>query len=132
MGTMEPRAELSPMTRLFATETPRRSTLRPKQMAPKPHKKPNPRAAALACGDAVASTAIQSPADVPAIASGMTRHETTMKTNQTFSHFQRGMTFMGAVNKPLQIPERAARVMPVVSMFSSEYCRKMWMSIPVV
>jgi hypothetical protein len=46
----------------------------------------------------------------------MIRHETTMKTSQMFSHFQRGMIFMGAVNSPLQAPESNASSIPGVTL----------------
>ena len=38
----------------------------------------------------------------------MAQQAVRMKISQMFSHFQRGMIFMGAVNSPLQRPESSA------------------------
>ncbi len=47
---------------------------------------------------------------------GMTRHDMMMNTNQMFSHFQRGITFIGAVKSPLHIPETTAKETPSPTM----------------
>jgi hypothetical protein len=47
---------------------------------------------------------------------GMMRHALTIKTNQMFSQRQRGIIFIGALNRPLQIPERKANSSPARSM----------------
>jgi hypothetical protein len=39
-----------------------------------------------------------------------------MNTSQMFSHFQRGITFIGAVNSPFDIPESSAKEMPSPTM----------------
>lgn len=111
-GTSEPSAELMPMTRLFATETPSRSTLNPKQIAPKPHKNPKPNAARRAPNGACPNTVAQFGAVALTTTAGMMRQDTTINTIQMFSHFQRCMIFMGAVNNPLQMPDEIASAMP--------------------
>jgi hypothetical protein len=43
---------------------------------------------------------------------GISQQATMMKISQVFSHCQRDFSFMGAVNRPLQAPERTARRIP--------------------
>jgi GntR family transcriptional regulator len=115
-GTSEPNAELRPMTRLLASDTPSRSTLRPKQIAPKPHANPNTRAAYMARGGAAETIDLQSEPERVTKQNGMATQETRIKMNQMFSHLQRASIFIGAVNKPLQIPDKIARKIPTVAM----------------
>jgi len=57
---------------------------------------------------------------VKTTALGMTRQDARMTTSQMFSHAQRGITFIGAVNSPFETPESRAKEMPssTISPFS--------------
>jgi hypothetical protein len=46
-----------------------------------------------------------------------------MNTSQIFSHFQALASFMGAVNRPLQIPERTARKTPPSTIVTPLFVR---------
>ena len=96
------------MTSVFATDTPSRSTLRPNRIAPNPHANPNASAATTAPFGACEKSWAKLGTVAATIANGPTRQLVTMKTSQMFSHFQFGINFIGAVNSPLQIPERSA------------------------
>jgi hypothetical protein len=48
----------------------------------------------------------------------MTKQDVRMNTSQMFSHFQRGITFIGAVNSPFDIPESSAKKMPSPTMLT--------------
>src|SRR5664279_4537764 len=111
-GTSEPSAELNPMTRVLARDTPRRLTLSPKKMAPNPHAKPKINAHAKARGGELENTRGKSGTVQATSARGAIRQLVTMKTSQIFSHFQDGISFMGVVNNPLQMPERRANPIP--------------------
>ena len=74
--------------------------------------KPKLSAAMRAPTGAAASTCAQSGAEALTTLTGMMRHDTTIKTIQMFSHFQRDISFRGVVNSPLQIPDEMASVMP--------------------
>jgi hypothetical protein len=50
---------------------------------------------------------------------GITRHATTMKINQIFSHFQRGSSFIGVVNRPLNSPDSMTSAIPVITIRGS-------------
>jgi hypothetical protein len=112
----EPIAELTPRTMLLASETPNWCTLSPKRIAPKPQANPNPSAEATAARGACASTTPGAPIVAKTTALGMTRQEVRMNTSQMFSHFQRGITFIGAVNSPFDIPDSSAKEMPSPTM----------------
>src|SRR5579872_1239787 len=111
-GTKDPNAELRPITRLLLMDTPRQSTLRPNAMAPKPHAKPKPSAAASAFRGALTNKCLQAGVVQPTIAIGIAMQETKMKPSQRFSHFQRDSSFIGVVNNPLQTPDNVAKKMP--------------------
>jgi hypothetical protein len=115
-GKSEPSAELNPITRVFAIETPSRSTLLPKQIAPKPHANPN----AIADQTALAGEAVRMARQWAPLPNtkphGISTHATRMKTNQMFSHFHLDSSFIGAVNRPLQMPDNVARRIPITAM----------------
>src|SRR5262249_20365262 len=55
---------------------------------------------------------------------GIARQATTMKTSQIFSHFHRGSSFMGVVNRPLNRPDSTANAIPVVISASKKLLDK--------
>ena len=85
-------------------------------MAPNPQAKPKPIAAASADEGVCAQRLDQRGIAGAAKQIGMTRQAVTMKMNQMFSQRQRGIIFIGALKRPLQIPERKANRSPVRSM----------------
>ena len=113
---IEPIAQLTPSTMLLESETPNRSTLNAKRIAPKPQANPNPSAEATAARGACASTMPGAPMVAKTTPLGITRQAVRMNTSQMFSHFQRGITFIGAVNSPFEIPESSAKETPSPTM----------------
>jgi hypothetical protein len=77
-------------------------------MAPKPQLKPKVIAAKTAVSGAAPSKGRKLPIREKTIAAGIQMHDVTMNTSQMFSHFQPGISFIGAVNSPLQRPDKRA------------------------